>query len=81
MRIGGLTREQVKLGGLKVDDWVILSEADWPSYLHGRHLGRVKSIGIRPDAPLFAQITVEPTQNLMRLSKVMIVTKDKENAG
>lgn len=78
MRVGGLTVDQIKLGGLKIGDWAYVSEADWPSYLRGRHLGRVKLIGTRPDAPLFAQITIEPTQNLMRLSKVMIVTKGQE---
>jgi cell shape-determining protein MreC len=77
MVIRSLTREDVKNAGLKLGDRVILHDAsDWPKNLQGRTLGEIKAIGIRADAPLWASITVEPTQNLMRLKEVMIVTKE-----
>src|SRR6185437_8986870 len=76
MLIRGLTRENVKEATLVVGDWVILNEPEYPAYLQGRVLGRITAIGARPDAPLWAQIVVEPPQNLMRLTEVMIVTKD-----
>ena len=75
MQIRGLTREIVKSAGLKTGDIVILGEPTWPGYLQGWVLGRITSIGSRSDAPLFAQIVVEPTQNLMQLTEVMVVTK------
>ena len=65
----------MKAAGLKVGDYVILIEPDWPPYLQGWHLGRIASIGVRSDHPLFAQIMVEPPQNLLLLNEVMIVNK------
>jgi cell shape-determining protein MreC len=74
MRIIGLTKDAAS--GLKKGDWCILNDHDWPANLQGRALGRIGSIGPRSDAPLtFTQIIVEPTQNLLRLSKVLIITK------
>lgn len=76
MRVITLTRKNVEKAGLKVDDWAVVTEPDWPGYMQGRHLGRVKEIGVRADAPLFAQIIIEPPQNLLRLTRVMIVTRE-----
>jgi cell shape-determining protein MreC len=76
MLIKGLTRENVKEVTIGVGDWVILNEPEYPPYLQGRVLGRVTAIAPRPDAPLWDQIVVEPPQNLMRLTEVMIVTKE-----
>jgi cell shape-determining protein MreC len=39
-------------------------------------LGRVTAITPRPDAPLYAQIRVEPQVNLLRLREVMVVVKE-----
>jgi rod shape-determining protein MreC len=75
MRILGRTLEEVKAAGLKPGDYVILTEPDWPPYLQGWHLGKITAVGVRSDHPLFAQITVEPSQNLTLLNEVMIVTK------
>ena len=71
----GRTIEEVKTAGLKSGDYVILTEPDWPPYLQGWHLGRIASIGVRSDHPLFAQIVVEPPRNLLLLNEVMIVDK------
>lgn len=78
MVIRSLTRDDVKSTGLATGDWVTLSEPDWPKNLQGRRLGRITAIGTRSDAPLWASITVEPPQNLMRLKEVLIVTKGAE---
>ncbi len=78
MQIRGLTREAVKRAGLKRGDWVVVNELEWPPVMQGRHLGRIVTIGPRADAPLFAQIVVEPPQNLMNLREVLVVTRGVE---
>ncbi|HWE04760.1 MAG TPA: rod shape-determining protein MreC [Tepidisphaeraceae bacterium] len=81
MQILGRTVEEIKAAGLKPGDYVILTEPDWPPYLQGWHLGRITAIGVRSDHPLFAQITVEPPQNLLLLNEVMIVTRAPGGEG
>jgi cell shape-determining protein MreC len=74
MVIRGPSRDQVTT--VAVGDAVVLDESDWPSYLKGRYIGHVTAIGKRPDAPQFAEITVEPRETLLRLREVMVITKE-----
>ena len=77
MIVRGLTMEDIRKAEVAINDWVILSEPDWPLDLQGQPLGKVVKIIPRPDAPLFAQIRIEPQQNLSRLREVMVVTKER----
>jgi cell shape-determining protein MreC len=77
MVVQSLTMEQVRAGKVSLNDWVILSEPDWPLNLQGQPLGKITKISPRPDAPLFARIRVEPQSNLSGLREVMVVTKER----
>ena len=80
MKISLLTLEEVNNTRLAVGDYTILNEPDWPNYLQGWILGKVTAAGPRPDKPLFALITVEPLKNLLRLDKVLILTREPAKA-
>jgi cell shape-determining protein MreC len=71
-----LTGDEVKAAGIEVGDLVTLAEPDWSANVQGLPLGRVSAITPRPDAPLYAQIRVEPQVNLSRLREVMVVVKE-----
>jgi len=76
MIVRELTGDDVKAAGIEVGDLVTLDEPDWPTNVQGLPLGRVTAISPRTDAPLYAQIRVEPQLNLQRLREVMVVVKD-----
>ncbi len=73
MVVRSLTVEQSKK--LVEGVWVVLDERDWPARLKSQPLGRVTHIGRRRDAPLYAEIRVEPDTNLTRLREVMVMTQ------
>jgi cell shape-determining protein MreC len=75
MRCRGLTIEQVQKEGVERGDGVFLHDKDWDERLHGLRLGKVVRIEPQTDAPLYADIRVEPTSNLLRLRDVMVLTK------
>ena len=75
MRCLGLTMEQVQKAGLAPGDWAVLEDKEWDERLHGYRLGRVTAIRPQTAAPLFAEIRVEPSKNLLRLWDVMVLTK------
>jgi cell shape-determining protein MreC len=56
---------------------VIVAEPDWPRALQGQPLGNVMSVIPRPDAPLYAEIHIEPQEYLKRLRTVMVLTKEQ----
>jgi cell shape-determining protein MreC len=70
-----LTMEEVKLEGVQLGDEVFVQDKDWDERLYGQRLGKVVRIEPHVDAPLYADIRVEPTSNLLRLSNVMVLTK------
>ncbi len=79
----GLTMEDAANGELvdkdgKASDgvWVIVDDPDWPRVLDGYPIAQVVKIAPRRDAPLFAEVTLQPATNLKRLSEVMVVTKE-----
>jgi hypothetical protein len=73
----GLPYDDVKKSGLAVGDWAVLNDSDWPARLKGRRLGQVTSVGRWREHPLFAEIKIQPVSNLMRLSEVMVLTKNQ----
>lgn len=56
-------------------DWVVLDDSDWPTALQNRRLGSVRAVRARSDAPLVAEIAVEPSHNLLTLQDVMVMNK------
>jgi cell shape-determining protein MreC len=56
-------------------DWVVLDDSDWPAPLQNRRMGSVRAVRSRSDAPLFAEIVVEPSHNLLTLQDVMVMNK------
>jgi len=76
MRVLGLTKDAVRAAGLQPGDWAFIDDKAFPENLQGRHLGQIVSIGDRSGAPLYAQIILEPPQNLTRLKEVLVVTKE-----
>jgi cell shape-determining protein MreC len=75
MRCRGLTMAQIQDAGVQLGDGVFIQDKDWDENLHGVRLGKVVRIEPQTDAPLYADIRVEPTSNLMRLRDVMVLTK------
>lgn len=71
----GLTTEQVQQAKVEPGDGVFLQDKDWDERLHGMRLGRVVRIDQQAAHPLYAEIRVKPTSNLLRLTDVMVVTK------
>jgi cell shape-determining protein MreC len=66
---------EVKKSGLKVNDYVVVDDADWPKGAAGSVLGRVTSIAPRRDAPMLAEVRAEPLGDLMQLREVMVMNK------
>jgi cell shape-determining protein MreC len=83
MLITRLSLRDVKESGLKEGDWVVLADDDAPwQGMRGRRLGRIASIAPRRNAPLHAEIRVQPRFNLMQLREVMVLTgKHKSDTG
>jgi cell shape-determining protein MreC len=74
-----VTMQQVADLHLAVGDLVVLQDRegkDWPDNVQGLCAGRVASIASQANAPIFADIRVEPTTDLLRLNEVMVVVKD-----
>ena len=65
----------VEASKLSEGNWVVASEPDWPPRLKGQPLGKITRIGRRRDAPLYAEIRIEPESNLMKLREVMVMVK------
>ena len=77
MAISRLSMQQVANARLAVGDLVVLDDHDrWTSSVQGFCVGRIASIGSQVNAPIFADIRVEPATNLLRLNEVMVVVKD-----
>lgn len=62
--------------GLRIDDWVVLSDSEWPALLRGYRLGAIYSIE-NAKTPSFALIRIRPDQRLSSLREVMVVNKVK----
>lgn len=71
-----ISMEQVKDLGIGVNDLVVLDDREWPPNLQGYWVGRVTAVHPQQNAPLFADIRIEPISNLMRLKEVMVMVKN-----
>lgn len=71
-----ISMQQVHDLGIAVNNMVVLDDRDWSANLHGCSLGRIISIDPQQNAPLFADIHVQPVNNLMRLREVMVMVKN-----
>jgi cell shape-determining protein MreC len=72
-----LSMQQVRDGKIQKGDTVVLDDHDdWPPNVQGFSVGRIISINPQQNAPLFADIRIEPQTNLMRLTDVMVMVRD-----
>jgi cell shape-determining protein MreC len=60
---------------VKLGDWVVLSDRDWPPQLDGYRIGYVAAITPSRD-PGFMDVKIQPEQNLMNLREVMVMNKE-----
>ena len=61
--------------GIHEGDWVVVNDHDWPPILAGERIAEVTKFGPDPNTPLFAEVLLQPSTNLMRLEQVMVVAK------
>jgi hypothetical protein len=70
-----ISMAQVKDLHIAVDDMIVLEDRDWPANIQGFSAGHIKDIHPQQNAPLFADIRVEPESDLMRLREVMVMVR------
>jgi hypothetical protein len=76
MIISTLKLEDVRRAGLRPEtDWFILDDRGWPLPLQGFRIGVIKSVTPKRDAPLFAEVRIAPTSDLMLLNEVQVLTR------
>lgn len=71
----GLTIAQVKSADLRIGDWAIVDDPDYPLALAGLRVGQITDIRASVTGPLYADIFLHPTTNLAELQEVLVVTK------
>jgi hypothetical protein len=77
MIIRSVSMSDVHRCNISIDDSVLLDDKDWATNVQGKRIGRITRIAPEQDAPLFARIQVQPESDLLRLSEVMVMVKDK----
>jgi hypothetical protein len=70
-----ITKADVDAANLQPGDWAVVEDTDWDPRVQGRVLGKVVYVGTQNRAPLYSEIRIEPTTNLIRLREVMVLTK------
>jgi cell shape-determining protein MreC len=70
-----LAMKQVTDAGLKVGDWAVVADNDYPPILQGYKLGQVAAIGASRATPAVAEITIRPPENLLTLREVMVLVQ------
>ena len=71
----GLTMADANAAKIQPGDWVVVNDRDWPPILDGQRIAEVIKVGPNPGAPLFAEVVLQPSTNLMLLDEVMVVVK------
>ena len=71
-----VSMQQVSDLHLALGDLVLLDDGGWPPDVQGFCAGRVAAIHAQANAPLFADIRVEPAVDVTRLNEVMVVGKE-----
>ena len=74
---GGMEIERARLddltaAGVRVGDWVVLDDPDWPAPLRDWRVGTVASIEPIASAPGFARVGVDAPRDLTQLREVMV---------
>jgi cell shape-determining protein MreC len=77
MIVRNLDLKEVVSVGLQEGDWAVLNDIDWPMILARMQVGRIVSIRPRPDAPLKAEIKLQPMKNLAELREVQVMTRQQ----
>jgi cell shape-determining protein MreC len=68
---------QAEDADLEAGDVVLLDDREgWPASVQGFKVGHVTSVQKQANAPLFADIRIEPEINLLQLTEVMVVTHE-----
>jgi hypothetical protein len=71
-----IRESDVKGIGVRLNDWVVLNDRDWPLALNNYRIGYVLSI--TPSRhPGFVDVRIAPAQDLMRLRDVMVMNKEE----
>jgi hypothetical protein len=66
---------------IRVNDWVVLDDENWPLGLKHRLLGQIEEIDKQDKAAVFAHIRVRPLLNLETLSSVMVMNRTSPDAA
>jgi cell shape-determining protein MreC len=74
--VSRITEKLAKDIGVRLEDWVVLSDHDWPAILDGYRLGRVISV-LPSKSPGFVEIRIVPDSNLTMVREVMVMNKGK----
>lgn len=67
--------DEVLKSGLAIGDWAVVDDPAWHKKLQGRRLGVVT--GIVKAGKMMAEIQIKPESELLNLTEVMVLTKDK----
>jgi rod shape-determining protein MreC len=62
--------------GVRLDDWLVLNDHEWPRPLAGYRIGYISAI-TPSKSPGFAEIRIRPDQKLTGLREVMVMNKEK----
>jgi cell shape-determining protein MreC len=66
----------LKANDLRVGDWVMLRDADWPLLLQGYKIGSLEAVK-DGETPLVVNLIVRPEVDLMKLHDVMVLMKNQ----
>jgi hypothetical protein len=70
MRVDNLSVKEAE--GLKPEDWIVVSDTDYPAIIQERQIGQIESIHPMPSKPLFAEIIVKPRKDLRTLNEILV---------
>jgi cell shape-determining protein MreC len=76
MMVSRITEKFANDMKLKLEDWVVLSDHDWPAVLDGYRIGRVVSVA-PSKSPGFVDVKIVPDSDLMAVREVMVMNKGK----
>jgi cell shape-determining protein MreC len=74
MIIRALPQRLIKDAEIKIGDWVVLDDANWPPALQGYRIGLVEKVQASK-SPGFDEVIVQPERNLRALTEVMVLVK------
>jgi hypothetical protein len=75
LEIVGMKAEDFALADLRVGDWVVLNDQQWPPAMQSEYLGRIVSARPSRAMPGFMDIQLSPQADLMGLDSVWVMDK------